>query len=93
MHVALLQVEIHIPGCRSLKRKRSVIKRLVNLVRSKHNVSIAEIGNHDTWQTAQFGLVTVNNKSEHADLVLQRVIREIGHFEESELVDYQIERL
>jgi uncharacterized protein YlxP (DUF503 family) len=93
MHVALLQVELRIPGCRSLKQKRSVIKRLINAVRSQHNVAIAEIDDHDMWGRAVFGLVTINNKSEHADQILQRVIREIGHFEGADLVDYRIERL
>lgn len=92
MHIAFLQVDLHIPSSHSLKDKRSVLKRLINLVRSRHNVAIAEIENHDAWQTARLGLVTINNETDDTDRILQRVIREIGRFDGCELEDYQIER-
>jgi len=93
MHIALLQVEIHIPDSHSLKNKRSVMKRLINLLRTRHNVAIAEIGSHDSWQTAHLGLVTINNKGDGLDAIVQRVIRDIGHFDGCELTDYHIEKL
>lgn len=93
MHIAFLQVEIHIPGCHSLKAKRSVLKRLINLVRTRHNVAVAEIGNHGLWQSARLGLVTINNNGDDTDRILQRVIREIGSFADCELTDYHVERL
>jgi len=92
MHIALLQVKLHIPACHSLKEKRSLIKRLISLVRARHNIAVAEIGDHDAWQSARLGLVTINNESGHTDRVLQRVIGEIGRFDGCELLDYQIER-
>jgi len=92
MHIALLQVDLHIPASRSLKDKRSVLKRLVNLVRSRHNVAVAEIDNHDVWQTARLGLVTINNEADATDRILQRVLREIGRFDGCELETYQIEK-
>ncbi len=93
MHIAFLQIEIHIPDSHSLKDKRSVLKRLINRVRTHHNVAIAEIGEHDAWQTARLGMVTINNVGDHTDQVLQRVIQEVGSFEGCELSDYRIERL
>jgi len=93
MQIAFLQVALHIPGCHSLKDKRSVMKRLINQVRTHHNVAVAEIGDHDAWQSARLGLVTINNEAEHTDRLLQRVIRDIGHFDGCELADYSIERL
>jgi hypothetical protein len=93
MHIAFLQVDLHIPDSHSLKDKRSVLKRLTNLIRTQHNVAIAEIGDHDAWQSAHLGLVTINNEAEATDRILQRVIREIGQFDRCELADYHIERL
>jgi hypothetical protein len=93
MHIAFLQIAIHIPGCHSLKDKRSVMKRLINLIRTQHNVAIAEIGDHDAWQSARLGLVTINNQGDGTDRILQRVIRDIGSFEGCELTDYLIEKL
>jgi uncharacterized protein YlxP (DUF503 family) len=93
MHIAFLQVKLHLPGSHSLKDKRSVLKRLISRVRAQHNIAIAEIGDHDAWQSAQVGLVTINNVREDTDQILQRVIREIGHFNDCELADYHIEKL
>ena len=93
MHIAFRQVELHIPNCHSLKDKRSVLKRLINLVRTRHNVAIAEIDQHDRWQTAVLGLVTINNEGNNTDRILQRVLHEVGRFHECELLDYQIERM
>jgi len=93
MHIAFLQVDLHIPDSHSLKDKRSVLKRLINLIRTQHNVAIAEIGDHDAWQSAHLGLVTINNEAEATDGIMQRVIREIGRFDACELADYHIERL
>jgi uncharacterized protein YlxP (DUF503 family) len=93
MHIAFLQVDLHIPDSHSLKDKRSVLKRLTNLIRTQHNMAIAEIGDHDAWQSAHLGLVTINNEAEATDRILQRVIREIGQFNGCELADYHIERL
>lgn len=93
MHIAFLQVELYIPGSHSLKDKRSVLKRLTNIVRSRHNVAMAEIAHHDSWQTAILGLVTINNEPDNTDRILQRVIQEIGRFDGCELSDYQIERI
>jgi hypothetical protein len=92
MHIALLRVEIRIPSSHSLKDKRSVLKRLVNLLRSRHNVAVAEIGHQDAWQTAVLGLVTINSLGDATDRILQGVVREVGHFEGCELLDYRIER-
>jgi len=93
MHIALLQIEIYMPSCHSLKDKRSVMKRLINLVRTQHNVAVAEIGNHEAWQSAHLGLVTINNEGEGTDRILQRVIRDITNFDGCEIADFSIERL
>ena len=93
MHIAFLQIDLHIPGSHSLKDKRSVMKRLINLLRTQHNVAIAEIGGHDAWQSARLGLVTINNNGDGLDNILQRVIRDVGRFVGCELTNYSIEKL
>jgi uncharacterized protein YlxP (DUF503 family) len=40
--VGVLQVELAIPGARSLKEKRSVLKSLLERTRRKHGVAAAE---------------------------------------------------
>jgi len=93
VHLAFLQVDLHIPHSRSLKDKRSVLKRLINLLRTQYNVAVAEIGHHDAWKSAHIGVVTINNEAEDTHRILQRVIRAIGDFDSCDLTDYHIEKL
>ncbi|MBL8222124.1 MAG: DUF503 domain-containing protein, partial [Bryobacterales bacterium] len=48
--IGVLTLELHLPDSHSLKDKRSVVKGLKDRLRHRFNVSVAEIGGHDTWQ-------------------------------------------
>ena len=50
MLVALCRFDLRIPGCSSLKEKRHVLKTLIASLRSKFNVSVAEVDHHELWQ-------------------------------------------
>ena len=78
--VALLSVELHIPGSRSLKDKRTVLRGVKDRLR-KFNVSVSEVGYHDLWQRAGLGVVTVSTSRAHADAELAAVINEIERVE------------
>ena len=57
----LIQVELHLTECHSLKEKRGVMKPLLNRLRSDFNISVAETDHHDFWQSAQLSLIAVSN--------------------------------
>jgi uncharacterized protein YlxP (DUF503 family) len=50
MVVGLCLVDIHIPENSSLKGKRQVMKRILERVKNRFNVSIAEVDDNDLWQ-------------------------------------------
>ncbi|MAI81168.1 MAG: cytoplasmic protein [Deltaproteobacteria bacterium] len=54
---ALLEIRVH--GSHSLKQKRGVIRSIVQRLRNRHNVSVAEVGGQGTWQRAVIGLAAV----------------------------------
>lgn len=60
MHILLIEVDLHLPGCHSLKEKRSVLKKLLNEIRRDYNLSVAEVEHHDTWQSAGVAMVGVS---------------------------------
>lgn len=64
MHILLLQIDIYLPECHSLKDKRHVVKPLLNELRRDYNISAAEVDLHDEWQHARFAVVTVGNMRE-----------------------------
>jgi uncharacterized protein YlxP (DUF503 family) len=59
MIIGLVTVSISIPEARSLKDKRSVLRRLKDRILNKMNVSVAEVGKQDLWKSADLAFVTV----------------------------------
>lgn len=60
----------------SLKDKRHFVKSLKDRLRSKFNVSVAEIDYQDLWQRGLVAVVTVSPDKAHAEQVLQNVERD-----------------
>jgi hypothetical protein len=94
MIIGACTLELHIPGNGSLKGKRQVIKSLIARLRNEFNVSVAEVGAQDRWQSAIIGVVCVSSDQNHAHGLLSRVARWVEETRlDCELVDYQIEIL
>lgn len=74
MIVGLLNIHLQLPGCTSLKEKRSLIKPLLTRLHREFNISTAEIGLNDRWQEAVICCAMVSNDSKHAEKALQTVL-------------------
>ena len=59
MVIGLVEARLRIMGARSLKDKRRVVRSLKDRVLHRMNVSVAEVGDQDLWQTAALAFVTV----------------------------------
>jgi uncharacterized protein YlxP (DUF503 family) len=75
MIVGVLRLTFHIPHARSLKDKRRVVQKLRDRVRSRFDVSIAEVGAQNLRQRAVFGVSVVSGDSAVCDSVLEQVAR------------------
>lgn len=51
-YVGVFQVEIDIPGCRSIKERRQVVRSLIDRIRRRWNVSVVDIGPEGRWDQA-----------------------------------------
>lgn len=91
--VGIMTVELFIGGANTLKEKRRVLKSITDRVRSKFNVSIAEVDNQELWQRATLGIAAVSNETSHVNQMLSAVIRSIEANGGAELVDYSVEIL
>jgi len=47
--LGVMHVELHIPMCQSLKQKRSALKPCLNHLRTRFNIAVAEVAEHDVW--------------------------------------------
>ena len=92
MSIGLLTLHIHLPGCSSLKEKRSRLKPLLARLHKEFNISVAEMDHLDAWGESVIGCALVSNDSKHTQRVLQRVIKWIDkHWPDVDLVDEHIE--
>jgi uncharacterized protein YlxP (DUF503 family) len=92
MVVALLSVELFLPGAGSLKAKRMVLRRLKDRL-AKFNVAVSEVEHHDLWQRAGLGIVTISTERAHADQELAAVADEIERLEPGAITRTEIEFL
>jgi uncharacterized protein len=91
MHVGVLRLTFHLPQARSLKEKRSSVRRFKDRVRSRFEVSIAEVGAQDLLQRAVFGVAVISSDAHVCDSVLAKVARAAETQEEMALTDQATE--
>ena len=94
MSLGLLTLEIHLPGCSSLKEKRSRLKPVMARLQREFNISVAEVDQQDIWQNAVIACALVSNSNRHTQRSLQKVVNWLErNWPDIELVNEQIELL
>ncbi len=86
MVIGVCQVELVVSDAASIKDKRRVVRSVVQRMRSKFNVGVAEVGELDSWQVAILGIVCVSNETGHAASILSSVLDWL----EAERIDAEI---
>ncbi len=80
MVVASQTWSLSLPGCASLKEKRSVIRSLRDRLSGKFNVSVAETGLQDVHARAELTVALVASDGRFAESVLDKIDRFVeGH--------------
>jgi uncharacterized protein YlxP (DUF503 family) len=54
-----MSFDLHVPESRSLKSKRAAIRPIVDGLRHRFRISVAEVGHHDRWQRATIAVAVV----------------------------------
>ena len=93
MVVGCLQIEFRLVDNRSLKGKRKVVRSMIDKVKARFNVSIAEVGSNDKWQKIELGVSTVANDRRHVDSSLNHVISFLESLYLAQIVKTEIEIL
>ncbi|NBG89171.1 DUF503 domain-containing protein [Isachenkonia alkalipeptolytica] len=92
MVVGICSIQLIMFENHSLKEKRHLIKSIIEKIKHRYNVSIAEVGEHEKWQRSEIGIACVSNDKKHVDGVLQKIISYIdqdGRFD-MEISQYEI---
>jgi hypothetical protein len=70
----------------SLKGKRQILKGILDRLRDRFNVSVAEIGDHDLWQRAAIGVACIGHDRRHTQQMVDRVVALVRSHPEIQLL-------
>jgi len=87
MVVLALHVALYLPGCRSLKDRRRLVRPVVEGARERFRVSAADLGGADRWHRAELGFAVVSGSHAHARDVMDEVERFVWSFPEIEVLE------
>jgi uncharacterized protein YlxP (DUF503 family) len=90
MLVALERLDLRIPGCGSLKQKRHVVRSLENALRSRFNVSVAEVDHHDLWQRTTLAVAAAAAEGYHVRKVMRQVERFVEAWGGVEVIEAEL---
>ena len=74
MFVGILTIQLQLPGCKSLKEKRSRLKPLTTRLHREFNISVSELNQLDNWDETTVGCAIISNDHGFSEKSLQSVI-------------------
>jgi uncharacterized protein YlxP (DUF503 family) len=74
MIVGVLTAQLHLWGIGSLKHKRSIVKSLLGRLKSRFNVSAAEVDHQDNKMSAVVAVAIVSNETAHIDQQFDAIV-------------------
>lgn len=74
MVVGTCELTLRLPDNHSLKGKRMVSRSLLQRLRHRFNVSVAEVADQDHWQTLSLGVSCVSDNARYVNEMLSKVI-------------------
>ena len=87
MHAAAIRFDLHVPESRSLKAKRGAVRPIVDGLRHKYRLSVAEVDHQDRWQRATIAVAVVAESDGRLRQVLEQVERYVAAAPDVELLD------
>ncbi len=93
MRVIAVNINFRLYEVFSLKEKRSIKRKVIERIKNKFNISIAETGSMDSLTTLEISFSAVSNDYKHLDEIYQNVINFIESNFMLEIVDVQKEFL
>lgn len=89
-HVVVLTLLLHLPRPQSLKEKRMVLRSLKDRLRTRFNVSIAELGEMDKWQKSELGVCAIGNDRSYLEGTAESVARFVSEERSVAVIDHEI---
>jgi uncharacterized protein YlxP (DUF503 family) len=91
MFVGVARIVLSIPGARSLKDRRRVVRSFKDRVRARLPVSVAEIGDVERYQVATLGVAVVSGAAARCQEVLSLAAKVAGSIGDAIVADVATE--
>jgi uncharacterized protein len=72
--VGVARLVLSIPGARSLKDRRRVVRSLKERIAAALRISLAEVGDLERYQVATLGLAVVSNEAARCSALLSKAV-------------------
>ena len=79
MLVGVMTAHLSLQGVTSLKGKRSIVKSAIGRLKSRFNVSVAEVDHQDSKNSAVIALAIVSNDARFLDQQFDTIINFMRH--------------
>jgi len=90
MVIGASSLELHFPECSSLKEKRQILKSIIERIRSRYNVSVAEVDYNDLWQRAVIGISHISRDEYQVKRMLHKIENEVVNLNKAVVVSHQV---
>ncbi len=91
MVVGTGKIKFRLYDVNSLKSKRKIVKSIINRIKNRFNISIAETGLNDSHDWAEIGFSITGNDSRRVNSKLDKVINMADELGLAMMSDSQIE--
>lgn len=80
---------LHLPGCGSLKAKRSIVRSVKGRLQAEFRISVAETDFQDLWQKAELCAAVVASDRKTAESLLARLDRQVASDPRAHIIEYE----
>ena len=74
MIIGVMTAHLSLQGVTSLKAKRSIVKSVIGRLKSRFNISIAEVDHQDSKSLAVIGIAIVSNEAGFIDRQFDAIV-------------------
>ena len=93
MKILIIKVTLRASWSHSLKEKRMVVKSIVQKLKNKFNISVAEIAEQDIHQTIVIGITGICATSAQLDSAMENILTFIESNTDAEIINIENEHI
>ena len=93
MIIGCCYIKFYLHESRSLKEKRRVVRAIKDRLKNNFNVSVAEVGDPDNWQSLHIGISAVGSDRPYMDGLMTKVVDAIDRMNLAEITNCKTETM